>query len=166
MGDFMCETPPIHPLSELLIVFDIVLRIAIQNWDAMISIHPDLAPSTLRILLDSSTGPENICCMMTSSNGNILRTTGPLWGESTGHRWIPLTMASEAELRGLLALRMNKRLSQQSRRQWFETTLRSLWRHCSGVMLNYICYYSGSRSTIWLPKYRRLIPNDRSPETS
>ena len=34
---------------------------------------------------------------MTSSNGNIFRVTGPLWGESTGHRWIPLTKASNAE---------------------------------------------------------------------
>ena len=36
--------------------------------------------------------------MMTSSNGNIFRVTGPLWGEFTGHRWIPLTKASDAEL--------------------------------------------------------------------
>ena len=36
--------------------------------------------------------------MMTSSNGNIFRVTGPLCGEFTGHRWIPLTMASDAEL--------------------------------------------------------------------
>ena len=36
--------------------------------------------------------------MMTSSNGNIFRVTGPLWGESTGHRWIPLTKASDVEL--------------------------------------------------------------------
>ena len=35
---------------------------------------------------------------MTSSNGNIFRDTGPLWGESTGHRWIPLTKDSDAEL--------------------------------------------------------------------
>ena len=35
---------------------------------------------------------------MTSSNGNIFRVTGPLWGEFTGHRWIPLTKASDAEL--------------------------------------------------------------------
>ena len=27
--------------------------------------------------------------MMTSSNGNIFPVTGPLWGESTGRRWIP-----------------------------------------------------------------------------
>ena len=41
------------------------------------------------------------CCwfsMMTSSNGNIFRVTGPLCGEFTGHRWIPLTKANDAEL--------------------------------------------------------------------
>ena len=31
-------------------------------------------------------------------NGNIYRVTGPLCGEFTGHRWIPLTKASDAEL--------------------------------------------------------------------
>ena len=36
--------------------------------------------------------------MMTSSNGNIFRVTGPLWRESTGDRWLPLTKASDAEL--------------------------------------------------------------------
>ena len=36
--------------------------------------------------------------MMTSSNGNIFRVTDPLCGEFTGHRWIPLTKASDAEL--------------------------------------------------------------------
>ena len=35
--------------------------------------------------------------MMTSSNGNIFRITGPLCGKFTGHRWIPLTKASDAE---------------------------------------------------------------------
>ena len=37
-------------------------------------------------------------CIMTSSNGNIFLVTGPLWGEFTGHQWIPLTKASDAEL--------------------------------------------------------------------
>ena len=36
--------------------------------------------------------------MMTSSNGNIFRVTGHLCRESTGHRWIPSTKASDAEL--------------------------------------------------------------------
>ena len=36
--------------------------------------------------------------MMTSSNGDIFHVTGPLCGEFTGHRWIPRTKASDAEL--------------------------------------------------------------------
>ena len=36
--------------------------------------------------------------MMTSSNGSIFHVTGPLWGESTSHQWIPFTNASDAEL--------------------------------------------------------------------
>ena len=36
--------------------------------------------------------------MMTSSNGNIFHANGPLWGEFTGHRWIHVTKASDAEL--------------------------------------------------------------------
>ena len=35
--------------------------------------------------------------MNTSSNGTIVRVTGPLWGESTGHRWTPFTKASDVE---------------------------------------------------------------------
>ena len=35
---------------------------------------------------------------MTSSNGSIFRVTGILYGEFTGHRWIPLTKASDEEL--------------------------------------------------------------------
>ena len=31
-------------------------------------------------------------CMITSSNGNIFRVTGPLCGKFTGHRWLPLTV--------------------------------------------------------------------------
>ena len=36
--------------------------------------------------------------MMTSSNGNIFRVTGPSWGVTTSHRWIPTTKAIDAEL--------------------------------------------------------------------
>ena len=42
--------------------------------------------------------PGAILFMMTSSNGNIFRVTGPLWGGFTGHRWIPHTKASDVEL--------------------------------------------------------------------
>ena len=35
---------------------------------------------------------------MISYNGSIFRGTGPLRWEFIGHRWLPLTKASEAEL--------------------------------------------------------------------
>ena len=67
--------------------------------------------------------------MMTSSNGKKFRVTGHLWGEFTGQRRVPLTKASDAELDVFFDLRLNGRLSKQSRRWWFETPSRSLWRH-------------------------------------
>ena len=66
--------------------------------------------------------------MMTSSDGNIFRVTGLLCGEFTGHRWIPHTKASDAELWCFLSTRQ---LSKQWRRWWYETLLRSSWRHCN-----------------------------------
>ena len=36
--------------------------------------------------------------IMTSSNANIFRVTDSLWGYFTGHHWIPLIKASDAEL--------------------------------------------------------------------
>ena len=42
----------------------------------------------------SSLGPD----MLMSSNVNTFHITGPLWGESTGDQWIPLTKDSDAEL--------------------------------------------------------------------
>ena len=69
--------------------------------------------------------------MMTSSNGNVFHVTGPLWGESTGERWIPLTKANAAELWCFLWSASEKILSRQSRCRWFEKPSRSLWYHCN-----------------------------------
>ena len=66
----------------------------------MFKCHKDLMQSVSYSLLMTwrckKPGPQ--LSMMTSSNGNIFRGTGPLCGEFTGHRWIPLTKASEAGL--------------------------------------------------------------------
>ena len=51
----------------------------------------------------------------------------------TGDRWIPRTMASDAELWVFFDLRLNKRLNKQSRRRWFETPSHTLWRDCNVV---------------------------------
>ena len=52
---------------------------------------------TTETLKSNSTLHQNIY-VITSSKGNIFRVTGPLCGEFTGHRWIPHTKASDAEL--------------------------------------------------------------------
>ena len=54
-------------------------------------------------------------------------------GEFTGHRWIPLTETVTRSFDVFFDLRLNKRLSKQSRRLWFETPSRSLWRHSNVV---------------------------------
>ena len=70
---------------------------------------------------------ELLDLMMTSSNGNIFRVTGPLWGEppvTDGfYSQRPVTQRFEV----FFDPRMNKRLSKQSRRRWFETPSHSLW---------------------------------------
>ena len=68
---------------------------------------------------------------MTSSNENIFCVTGHLCGEFTGHRWIPRTKASDAELWCFFDLRLYKQLSKFSRDWWFETPSYYLWRHCN-----------------------------------
>ena len=74
---------------------------------------------------------SSLSFMMTSSNGNAFRVTGPLCGKFTGRRWIPLTKASDAELWCFFYLRLNKRFSRQSWGWWFDMPSCSLWRHCN-----------------------------------
>ena len=58
---------------------------------------------------------------MTSSNGNIFCVTGLLCGEYTGRFDV------------FVDLSLNKRSSKQSRRGWFKTPPRLLWRHNNDI---------------------------------
>ena len=68
---------------------------------------------------------------MTSSNGNILRVTGPSWGNPSVTGGFPSQRPMTRNFDVFFDLRLNKRLSKQSKRQWFETPSRSLLRHCN-----------------------------------
>ena len=113
---------------------------------------------------------QAVCSNRTSS---WWRVTGPLCGEFTGHRWIPLTKASDVELCCFLWSALNKLLSKQSWGWWFETPSRSLWRYCNvdvlwlvgaGDMLSAadlcMCGFETPTNSAWLhsslklPKYR------------
>ena len=72
-------------------------------------------------------------CMMTSSNGNIFRVTGPLCGEFTGPGEFPTQRPVTRSFDVFFDLLLNKRLSKQPWGWWFETLSWSLWRHCNGM---------------------------------
>ena len=63
--------------------------------------------------------------LMTSSDGNIFRVTGPLCGEFTGPGELPTQRPVTRSFDVFLDLRLNK----QSWGWWIETLSRPLWRH-------------------------------------
>ena len=90
-----------------------------------------------RCLMDFSAS-TNIRCtqwlsviMMTSSNGNIFRVIGRLCGEFTGPGEFPAQRPVTRSFDVFFDLHPNKLLSKQWRGWWFETSSRSLWRHCN-----------------------------------
>ena len=63
---------------------------------------------------------ETFSALLGLCEGNSPVTSGFLWQR-------PVTRSFDV----FFELRLNKRLSKQSRRRWFETASRSLWRHCN-----------------------------------
>ena len=81
---------------------------------------------------------KGVVFMMTSSNGNIFRVTGPLCGEFTGPGEFPAQRPVTRSFDVFFDLRTNKRLSKQPWGWWFETPSWSLWRHCNVAMWPFI----------------------------
>ena len=77
------------------------------------------------------TNIQLIFFMMTSSNGNIFRVTGPLCREFTGPGDFPAQRPVTRSFDDFFDLRLNKRLSKQPWGWWFEMPSWSLWRHCN-----------------------------------
>ena len=66
--------------------------------------------------------------MMTSSNGNIFRVIGPLWEEFTGE------FPAQSPVKRKFDVFFDLRLGKNSRRRWFDTASRSLWRKCNVII--------------------------------
>ena len=77
--------------------------------------------------------------MMTSSNGNSFRVTGPWCGEFTGQRWIPAQRPVTRSFDVFFDLCLNQQLSKQWKRWWFETPSSSLCCHCNDLSRNCSC---------------------------
>ena len=69
---------------------------------------------------------------MTSSNGSIFRATCPCKGNPLVIGGFPSQRPVTRSLDVFFDLRLNKRLSKQSRRRWFKTPSHSLLRHSNG----------------------------------
>ena len=96
--------------------------------------------------------------MMTSSNGNIFRVTGPLCGEFTGPGEFPAQRPVTRSFDVFFDLRPNKRLSKQPWGWWFETPSWSLWRQCnelSYIIHRVVCPLQGwGEVQAMVPRYR------------
>ena len=87
--------------------------------------------------------------MMTSSNGNIFRVTGPLCGEFTGPGEFPTQRPVTRSFDVFFDLRLDKRLSKQLWGWWLETPSWSLWRQCN-IMVGCLPAPSYSLNQWWL----------------
>ena len=74
--------------------------------------------------------------MMTSSNGNVFRVTGPLCGEFTGPGEFPAQRPVTLSFDVFFDLQLNKRLSKQPWGWWFETLSWLLWRHRNNLRVH------------------------------
>ena len=92
------------------------------------------------------------CLMMTSSNGNFFRVTGPLCGEFTGPGEFPTQRPVTRSFDAFFDLRLNKRLSKQPWGWWFDTSSWSLWRHC-----NVLSWYGLRRKHDSLSSTRKVL---------
>ena len=87
----------------------------------------------IRLLIKKNETPWHVhlCSyfLMASWNGNRVRVTGPVTGGFPSQR--PVTRGFDV----FFDVRMNKRLRKQSKRRWFETPERSLWRQRNVVSI-------------------------------
>ena len=101
--------------------------------------------------------------MMTSSNGNIFRVTGPLCGEFTGPGEFPTQRPVTRSFDVFFDLRLNKRLNKESWGWWFETLSRPFWRHRNElplqvVWLNWLPIQRQSPKAQWKTLYEVWLP--------
>ena len=105
----ICEgIPSGTPYKPVMRCFDVLVVLSLNKqscwyWSGTSWQSRDVTLSTKGWVIRSFQGLISLTqaakeTHVTSSNGSIFRVTGPLCGEFAGHRRIPLTKASDAEL--------------------------------------------------------------------
>ena len=126
------NSPHKWPVTRKMLPFDDVI---------MIKRGPDKLKVDFMFHFLPDSAQVNI--MMTSSNGNIFRVTGPLCGEFTGPGELPAQRPVTRSFDVFFDQRLNKRLSKQSWGWWFETPSWSLWRQCNVIDCPVACRRPG-----------------------
>ena len=96
------NSPQKRPLTRKMFQFDDVIMIRFMVMVDASVYHFDGCPVYYAYEKSMTECSVSLQWMMTSPNGNNFRVTHPLCGKFTGHRWIPRTKASDAELWCLL----------------------------------------------------------------
>ena len=111
---------------------DCFIKYGFTWWLAILIIDCELIFVITRMYLNYFSASKMLTwgqSMMTSSNGNIFRVTGPLCGELTGRGEFPTQRPMTGSFDVFFDLCLNKRLSKQSWGWWFETPSHPFWRH-------------------------------------
>ena len=104
--------------------------------------------------------------MITSSNGNIFRVTGPLCGEFTGPGEFPIQMPVMRSFDVFLSA-TEETLSKQPWGWWFKTPSWSLWRQCNETkcsttrtIVSLVSYLRGRKTSpdnMWIASERKRL---------
>ena len=149
-------------IRPLKLIDEMQLKLSHNNNLFIAGSHLEVKGQWIKIYLNSLSSVLNLFvyvfvnafyCIMTSSNGNIFRVTGPFCGEFTGEFLSQRPVTRNFEV--LFDLRLNKRLSIQSWGCLFEVPLRSLWRHCNenGYHFDVMDFIEASRPACKTLKY-------------
>ena len=130
---------PSKNMSSVSLCF--VIAIFLDSRHVFIPSSQDWFTSTRTIAWLPQVLLQQSWTMMTSSNGNIFRVTGPLCGEFTGPGEFPAQRPVTRSFDVFVDLRLNKRLSKQPWGWWFEAPSWSLWRQCNGYRQWHVKFY-------------------------
>ena len=95
------------------------------------------AKTEINIYITNLFPASHIWLMMTPSNGNIFRVTGPLCREFTGPGESPSQRPVTRSFDAFFDLRLNKQLTKQLWGWWFETPSWPLLHQCNAACLNH-----------------------------
>ena len=128
--------------SKLMLAYSNLI-LAKKKWQKYQHFHMRKLLRRCRLLNFVSVSTKFMACrhcnwygyMMTSSNGNIFRVTGPLCGEFTGLGEFPTQRPVTRSFDVFFDLSLNKRLSKQPWGWCFETPSCPLWRYFNNVSI-------------------------------